>query len=38
VPPLAILCYFWAAIHVGYHVGMASADVGYYPYLHVPAT
>jgi len=36
VPPVAILCYFWAAIHVGYHVGMASADVGYYPYLHVP--
>jgi len=35
VPPLAILCYFWAAIHVGYRVGMASADVGYYPYLHV---
>jgi hypothetical protein len=36
VPPLAILCYFWAAIHVGYHLGMASSDVGYYPYLHVP--
>jgi hypothetical protein len=36
VPPLAILCYFWAAIHVGYHVGMASSQVGYYPYLHVP--
>ena len=36
VPPLAILCYFWAAVHVGYHLGMASSDVGYYPYLHVP--
>jgi hypothetical protein len=36
VPPLAIICYFWAAIHVGYRLGMASAAVGFYPYLHVP--
>ena len=36
VPPLAILCYFWATIHVGYGLGMASSAVGYYPYLHVP--
>ncbi len=36
VPPLAIVSYFWAIINVGYTVGMASPEVGYYPYLHVP--
>jgi hypothetical protein len=36
VPPLAIICYFWAAIHVGYDMGMGSGEIGYYPYLHVP--
>ena len=38
VPPLALVCYFWAAVHVGYQAGMASADVGYYPYLHVASS
>jgi hypothetical protein len=35
VPPLTILAYFWASIHVCYRVGLAST-IGYYPYLHVP--
>ena len=36
VPPLAILAYFWASLHVDYQLGMATSNVGFYPYLHVP--
>lgn len=35
VPPLAMLCYFWAYLHVGYQMGLAS-KVTFYPHLHVP--
>jgi len=34
VPVLALLAYFWSALHVGYHVGMASAHASIWN-LHV---
>lgn len=32
-PALAMLAYFWASIHIGYHIGFANPAIPRYPFL-----